>query len=92
MASVIGCASASHCSAVSRSAWPPSSSASLVSRLAIGAVAAMPAAIAEHLVEERLRLEDPRDQPEPQRLVGVDHAAGEQQVAGVRLADHSGSR
>ena len=31
-------------------------------------------------------VEHPRDQAEPQRLVGVDHAAGEQQVAGVGLA------
>ena len=73
VASVTGWASASHCSAASKSAWPPSRSASLVSRLAIGAVAAMPGGGLEHLVEERRRAASTREtRPEPQRLVGVD--------------------
>ena len=57
----------------------------LGSRLAIGAVAGDAGGGLEHLVEERRRASmHPRDQAEPQRLVGVDDPAGEQQVAGVR--------
>ncbi len=92
MARVIGWAIASHCRQLSKSAWPPSASASLVSRLAIGAVAAMPGRGRQHLVEEAVALDHPRDQAQPERLVGVHDPAREQQVAGVGLADDLGQQ
>ena len=92
VASVTGWASASHCSA----------------RLEVGVAAVAqrqrgqpagdrrgrgdPGGGLEHAVEERLRGQHAGDQAEPERLVGVDRAAGEQQVAGVRRADDVGQQ
>ena len=75
MASVTGWASASHSRAEAKSAWPPSRSATLVSRLATGAVPAIPLRGGQHLVEERLVGDDPGDQPDPVGLLGVDRRA-----------------
>ena len=92
MASVTGCANASHWSADSKSACPPSASAILVSRVAIGAVEAMPAAVRQHVVEEAVGLDHPRDQAQAQRLVGLHHPARQQQVAGMGRTDDVGQQ
>ena len=92
VASVTGWASASHCRALSKSAWPPSASAILVSRVAIGAVAAIPAAVASTSSSKDSRVDHARDQADAQRLVGLDHAAGEQQVARVGRAHDVGQQ
>src|SRR5581483_4927713 len=44
----------------------------------------------EHTVEQLLRRVDGADQPDPQRLLGVDGAAGEDQVLRQRRADRAG--
>ena len=50
----------------------------------------MPVAASSTAASNASRLDDPRDQAQAQRLVGVDDATGEQQVAGGGLADHVG--
>ena len=46
----------------------------------------------QHVVQERRGVQHPRDQADPERLVGVHDPAGEQQVPGVRLAHHLGQQ
>ena len=52
----------------------------------------MPAAVSSTASRKPSCSPHPRDQPEPQRLVGVDGASGQQQVASVRRADDVGQQ